>query len=479
MKNMRRLLAFLLVVVFIFVNTIIGFAEEEEKEAKKEDPNVKYIQLVKQYIKQKYKFDVTDEALIEGALDKVIEEHPEVLDTALKGMFETLDQHSVYFDKQEYDSFSVEVGGEFGGIGVSVGKRNGHIAVIAPIEGTPGDRAGLKPGDEILAIDGTDVSEYDTDKAVTLMRGAPGTKVNLGVRRKGDMIYYEITRELIKVNPISHKILENNIGYIKISSFNDNTVINFRQALKEFDKAGIKKVILDVRYNPGGSLQQVVEIAKNFIPDKGPIVHIDYKDPNQKESFYSTLEQKKYDVAILINEGSASASEILAGAIQDSKAGTVIGTKSFGKGTVQNVLPLKKGGAIKLTIARYLTPNGRIIDGDGIHPDIEVKNSTKKADLSDLQAFSYETKPEMGDTGKDVLAAEQRLSKLGYLLNEPDENLDQGTVDAIKSFQTNHKLFAYGVLDLTTQHTLDEVMDKLEEEVDDQLQKAIDVLSTK
>jgi carboxyl-terminal processing protease len=249
-----------------------------------------------------------------------------------------------------------------------------------------------------------------------------------------------------------------------------------QKALTVFDSQKIKKVIIDVRNNPGGSLEQVVEVAKHFVPNRGAIVHIEYKD-NQKQTYYSDLQKTKYEVVVLINEGSASASEILAGAIQDSKAGKIVGVKSFGKGTVQEVLPLRVGGAIKMTIARYLTPNGRAIDGDGIHPDIEVKNIKKKVDANTLEKLSYTVKPTLGDKGKDVLAAEQRLKLLGYDVDEPDEILDEKTFKAIKDFQAEQKLFSYGVLDITTQIALNNAVQDVEIEVDKQLEKAMELLS--
>ncbi|MGE4283767.1 MAG: S41 family peptidase, partial [Clostridia bacterium] len=445
---------------------------------KQEDPNFIFLQNVKEYIKQRYKNDATDASILEGAMRTLLEKHPELLEEAIEGMFNTLDNYSTFFREDEYEQFSTEVDGQFGGIGISVANKDGYITIMSPIDNTPGQRAGLKSADRIIYIDDLDVSKYDVSMAVPLMRGEPGSSIRLGIKREGQdaLLYFDIVRDIIKINPITHEIKQDNIGYIRISDFNANTEEYLSQVLKDFNTHNVEKVIIDVRNNPGGSLKQVIEVAGHFIPNKGPIVHIEYKD-EQKESYYSKLEKAKYEVAVLINEGSASASEILAGAIQDSKVGKVIGVKSFGKGTVQEVLPLRIGGAIKMTIARYLTPNGRAIDGDGIHPDIEVKNYSKKVDLSTFEKLTLTVKPTVGDTGKEVLAAEQRLQILGYDVGEPDELYDEKTFQAVTNFQSEQKLFSYGVLDFTTQKVLNSQAEKVEVVVDRQLEKAIELLA--
>lgn len=471
MKNFKRSIALAITIIILFTGVV--FAQEA-----KTDPNYEYLQRVKEYIMARYKGEITDTRILEGALRKIIEKNPELLEQAIEGMFGTLDQHSTFFYQDQYEQFSTAVDGQFGGIGITVAKRDGNITVLTTLESTPAQRAGLKSGDKIIYINDVDVSAYEVEMAVPLMRGEPGTSVRLGIKREGNdkIIYFDIVRDLIKINPISFEVKQGNIGYIKISDFNANTEEYMQKALTVFDSQKIKKVIIDVRNNPGGSLEQVVEVARHFVPNRGAIVHIEYKD-NQKQTYYSDLQKTKYEVVVLINEGSASASEILAGAIQDSKAGKIVGVKSFGKGTVQEVLPLRVGGAIKMTIARYLTPNGRAIDGDGIHPDIEVKNIKKKVDANTLEKLSYTVKPTLGDKGKDVLAAEQRLKLLGYDVDEPDEILDEKTFKAIKDFQAEQKLFSYGVLDITTQIALNNAVQDVEIEVDKQLEKAMELLS--
>lgn len=488
-KIWSKAFAIILIIVLLFSNSFLVFGEGSEdnvtednaaKETKineKGEANYKYFKKVKDYIEKKYKFEVSSDKLLEGVIEKIIKENPDMLEKALGGMFEKLDEHSTYFSGEEYESFSTSVEGKFGGIGIIVEKNDEYITILAPMDDTPGKRAGLKAADKIVFVNELNITGYDINMAVSLMRGEPGMPVRLGVMRKGfdELLYFDIVRDIIKLNPVAHKVLDGNIGYIRIASFNSNTDEYFDSVLEEFDEQEVDKIIIDVRNNPGGSLEQVVRVASNFVADKGPIVHIEYKD-EEKQTYYSRLEKSKYKVAILVNEGSASASEILAGAIQDSKAGVVIGAKSFGKGTVQEVLPVKTGGAVKMTIARYLTPSGRSIHKEGIRPDIVVKNIMVKVDVSDLDDLVVTRKPTINDKGKDILAAEQRLKLLGYDIETPDEDFDEKTFIAVRNFQAERKLHPYGVLDFTTQIALEEAVYSLEREVDKQLEEAIDFM---
>lgn len=470
-----RITSLLVVVILLFTSMFTVSAAEDKEQ---EDPNIRYIQSLKGFILHYYKMDITESELLEGALKNILKEHPELVNNAVEGMLNSLDEYSTYFDEEEYKQFATDIDGRFGGIGISVEKKGEYITVVSPLDDTPAQRAGLKSGDKIIFVDDTDVTNKETDVVVPIMRGEPGTSVRLGIKREGvdGILYFDIVREIIKVNPISFKVLEDEIGYIKIQTFNSNTEEYLRKALDEFDSKGITKLIIDVRYNPGGSLEQVVDVAKHFVPNKGPIVHIDYKKPEDKQTYYSDIEDSKYQLVVLVNEWSASASEIFAGAIQDSKAGTIIGVKTFGKGTVQQLIPLKKGGAMKLTMAKYLTPSGVAIDGVGIKPDIVVKNEKQKIDVNTLEKLEITRRMELGDTGKDVLAAEQRLKILGYKTEEPDEMLDEETYLVVKNFQSDRGLFPYGVLDITTQIYLENAISDVEIEVDKQLEEAIKVL---
>lgn len=419
------------------------------------------------FIQLNYGHTITEEELVNGAL---------------KGMFSELDPYSKYYNTEEYNELRQDVSGDFGGLGIIITEKDGYITVISPIEGTPAFKAGIKAGDKIIYVDDMDMRNATAKKAVDLTRGEPGTDVKLGVMREGHggILYFNITRDIIEINPITYKILGNNIGYIKISQFNDNTFYNIYKTLIEFDEENVTKIIVDLRNNPGGSLDQVIDVARLFIP-KGPIVHI--KNNNgQIKTYSSFIEKAPYDLAVLVNEGSASASEIFAGAVQDRKAGIIIGTTTYGKGTVQRILSLKRGGGIKLTTAEYLTANKRSIDGKGIEPDIIVQNIDDELmdRLSRIPSFDYTKTDSLDDVGLNVLAAEEILDILGYEPGKIDGVLKYKTYRAIKKFQGDRGLTAKGVLNKETQEELGNALVEYFqlEQNDKQLQKAIKVLSS-
>lgn len=328
--------------------------------------DLEYFLGVMDYIKENYAFEVSDQELLEGAI---------------KGLFYNLDEYSEYYTEEELQMLMEGVSGDFVGIGVYITEKDGYITVVSPIEGSPAEKAGLKPEDKIVFVDGKSMDEISSDEAVSLMKGEKGTKVKLGIKRedKKEILYFDITRDEIKINPVSYKIMDNNIGYIRIAQFNNHVYENLVPVLKEFDKKNISKIIVDLRDNPGGYLDEVVEVSRLFIPN-GPIVHIKYKDGTE-DTYDSYQAKAKYKLAVLVNEGSASASEIFAGAVQDRKVGTIVGVTTFGKGVVQDIIPLTNGDGIKLTVAEYLTPNRRYIHNKGIVPDIVVQNKDTDKDL--------------------------------------------------------------------------------------------------
>lgn len=370
----------------------------------------------------------------------------DLIDGAIKGMFGALDKHSTYYTPKEYESFTTNMTGEFGGLGIYIEKKDDYIQVVSPIKGTPADRAGIKAGDIIRYVDGKDMKGYSTEQGAALMKGTPGTKVTIGIQRAGvaNIIYIELTRELIKINPVEYEIMPDNIGLIKISQFNGNVYDNVAKALNEFKAKNVKGIILDVRNNPGGILDEVIDICKLLIP-KGPIVSIQYK--NQPTEVYSSeLASAPYKLVVLINEGSASASEILAAAIKESGTGKLVGTKTYGKGTVQSVLKLTDGSGMKITVANYLTPKGFSLDGVGIIPDFEVQNVVVDLD-KEFIAIDGKRAMKLNLVGLDVLGLQQRLKKLGYFAVTPDGVYGKTTQTAVKKFQKDNKLKEDGIVD--------------------------------
>jgi carboxyl-terminal processing protease len=310
-----------------------------------------------QIIKARYVEDVPVDTLMTGAI---------------KGMVNSLgDPHSIYMDAKMYKEFMIETEGSFGGVGIVLGAKEKVLTVISPIEGTPGEKAGIKSGDEIVKIDGQDTKGLALDEAVSKIRGPEGTQVTLTIRRGQEVKDYTLTRSNIQIKTVSGKMLPDHIGYIRLSMFNENTGSDLMKKYQELEKEGMKAIVLDLRDNPGGLLDESVKVANKFVP-KGPVVSVITRD-GRRDTSTSNLEAVKYPCVVLVNGGSASASEIVAGAIQDTGSGTLVGTKTYGKGSVQTLMRLDGGAAIKLTIAKYYTPNDRSINGIGIEPDVKVE----------------------------------------------------------------------------------------------------------
>lgn len=296
----------------------------------------------------------------------------DLLSGAVKGAVGAVgDPYSEYLDARTLKEFLIEAKGVFGGVGLVLGIKDKRITVIAPIEGTPADRAGIASGDWIIAINGQPAKDMALDEAVGKIRGKEGTEVILTVGRTGqEPSDYTIIRDTIEIKTVSGKMLEGDIGYIRLTYFNETTGESLAAKLRELEGQGMKAAVLDLRNNPGGILEESVKVAGQFIP-QGPVVSVVTRDGSRRTS-YSQPGGPRYPLVVLINGGSASASEIVAGAVQDTGAGMIVGTRSFGKGSVQSLIPLGDGTAVKLTVARYHTPKDRVINGVGVESDILV-----------------------------------------------------------------------------------------------------------
>jgi len=315
-------------------------------------------------IKRAYVHDVDDKTLLQNAI---------------RGMLSGLDPHSAYLGPEEFSELQESTQGEFGGLGLEVGTENGFIKVVTPIDDTPAARAGLKPHDLIIKLDDTPVKGLSLNKSIELMRGKPDTQIRLTIVREGVDGPFEVTltRALIRVTSVKHKMLEDNYGYIRITQFQLHTGEEVEKSLQALNKQSDGKLhglVLDLRNNPGGVLQAAVEVVDAFITE-GLIVYTEGRLSNSALRFSASEKNPSLGVpvVILINEGTASASEIVSGALQDHKRAVIMGTQSFGKGSVQTVLPLASDRALKLTTALYYTPSGRSIQAQGVSPDIEVR----------------------------------------------------------------------------------------------------------
>ena len=377
--------------------SVQSFAAEKDKKDNETLPvqSIRNMAEVYGQIKANYYQDKSDADLFEGAM---------------KGMVSDLDPHSEYMDKKGYADMKESTSGEFGGLGMEIGQEDGFIKVIAPIEDTPAERAGVKSGDFIAKIDNVSTRGLTTSEAVKKMRGKPGTKITLTLSRKNvdKPIVVNLTRAIIKVKSVRHHLLEPNYGYIRVSQFQERTVAGINEAAKALIKANkgapLKGIILDLRDDPGGLLDGAVGVSAAFLPADAKVVSTKGRDGKEgmvlkarPEDYIRTsgrdpladlpAELKTIPMTVLINSGSASASEIVAGALQDHKRAVVVGTQSFGKGSVQTLIPLSNGSAVKLTTALYYTPNDRSIQAQGIVPDVEVKDKnrtyeSREADLA-------------------------------------------------------------------------------------------------
>ena len=302
------------------------------------------------------------------------------MDSAINGLLQSLDPYSAYMSPEIFKEMQTETSGEFGGLGIEVSMESGVVKVISPIDDTPASRAGIKAGDFIVKINDNQVQGKSLSEAVDLMRGPVGSSIELTVRRRGEKkaLTFNIVREIIQIKSVKAELIEKNIGYLRLTSFNENSAKQIKEEIKKFeDRKNVKAYILDLRNNPGGLLSQAITIS-NFFLDSGEIVSTKSRKSSENRKWFAKqgdLTNGK-TLVVLINYGSASASEIVAGALKDHKRAILLGENSYGKGSVQSIMPLKNDGAIRLTVAKYYLPSGKSISEVGVSPDIEINEET-------------------------------------------------------------------------------------------------------
>ncbi len=382
---MRKFKLLSLLVATFILGFVLGGAGAVQNN--KQEDDYKYLRMftdVLRTVKENYVENTNTKDLIYGALN---------------GMLRSLDPFSAFFTPEQYKEFSQETHGEFGGVGIEIGMEKGRPMVISPIEGTPAFRAGIRSGDVIIEIDGEDTSNMNLIDVVKRIRGKPGTKVVLTLIRKGvdKPIKVELERAIIKVDSVKWTKIDD-IGYIRLSQFTDGVSREVERAIKDLQSKGVKGIILDLRNDPGGLLTEAVGVSDLFLPEGKLIVYTKTRkgEINRYFARRKSVLPENMPLVVLINRGSASASEIVAGALQDHKRAVLVGERSFGKASVQNIIPLEDGSAIKLTIAYYYTPLGRLINKKGIQPDIEVKMTEEQEEK--LQEYIRQKRLE-GATG--------------------------------------------------------------------------------
>jgi carboxyl-terminal processing protease len=352
----------LFILVFLAI-PVIAKDNDSSKSINNKYENLKIFSEVLSLIESSYVEKIDNKDLIEGAIH---------------GLVKTLDPHSSYMPLDAYKDMQVQTSGKFGGLGIEVSMKSGILTVISPIEGTPAFEAGVQPLDKIIKIEDESTLDMTLNDAVSRLRGEIGTAVNITIFREGlkAPLLVKIVRDVVKVQSVKKKIYNNSIGYVKIRSFTKTTSSDLDKALSFLRKKNITKLILDVRNNPGGLLNQAVEVSDRFLKNESLIVYTKGKTEEQNMRFTShdKVSHIQYPMIILVNGGSASASEIVAGALQDLGRAIILGTNTFGKGSVQTIIPLSDGSALRLTTARYFTPGGKVIQENGITPDIIIEN---------------------------------------------------------------------------------------------------------
>jgi len=421
----------LLIAIALMVALNIGASISGPISAKQSDTpyeNLKVFADAFSIVQKNYVEDVDNKDLIYGAIN---------------GMLSSLDPHSSFMPPESFKEMQVETKGRFGGVGIEITMKEGVLTVVSPIEDTPAFRAGIAAGDIIIKIDNVPTKGMTIMDAVKRMRGKKNTKVVLTIYREGEPepIDFPIMRDIIKIKSVKSEVLENSYGYIKVTQFQERTTKDLKKALIKIKKetGTMKGLILDLRNNPGGLLDQAVKISDLFLSE-GLIVYTDGRMDAQKMKFYASEAgtEPQYPIVVIVNAGSASASEIVAGALQDTGRGLILGTKTFGKGSVQTILPMEDGSGIRITTARYYTPNGRSIQAEGITPDLVVEKMVSSVEKNSLVIREKDLKNHMknGDHEEsNKRDKEESNDKKGDTSKEKDDNQIKSALDILKSWE--------------------------------------------
>ncbi|MCJ8006594.1 S41 family peptidase [Lederbergia wuyishanensis] len=464
MKKFKFIMLIFLLVFSTAGITLIALSFGDEKAVSVAIPERK------EFSKLYEAYDMLDEKYYEKV------DHKKLIDGAIAGMVKALDDpYSDYMTKEENEKFQESISASFQGIGAEIQELNGEIVVVSPIKGSPAEKAGLKPNDKIITVDDKNIQGMSANEAVLLIRGEKGTKVTLGIQRPDnhEIIKMTITRDEIPINTVYPEMLENGVAKIQITTFSKHTYDDLTTALKEMEDKGMKSLIIDLRRNPGGLLDQAIGIANLFVPEGKNIVQVEYRDGTIEKTVAKGGKKINVPTVVLIDKGSASASEILAGAVSETVGIPLIGDKSFGKGTVQTADNFEDGSNVKYTMAKWLTPDGNWIHKKGIEPDYKVS----LPEYANLSYIDPDKELKLSSASGEVKSAEEMLKVLGYKPGKIDGFYDTDTEKAVKTFQKDEKLKENGIL---TGETTVKLMNSLTEHIqknDSQVKKAIEVIS--
>lgn len=413
-------------------------------------------------IESQYYTDVDKETLVNGAIN---------------GMIDSLDDpYSDYMDIDEAENFHNVISSSFEGIGAEIQEKDSKIVIVSPIKGSPAEKAGLKPNDVVLSVDGKSLEGLSSTEAVAKIRGKKGTKVALMIQRgQEEPFKVSLTRDTIPIETVYAEMVDNKIAKVHVTSFSDNTFEELTVALEEMQAKGMKGLVLDLRGNPGGIMEQAMQIASMFVPDGKAIFQIEDRNGNKQVVKSENKDVAEFPVVVLVDEGSASASEIVAAAVKESAGIPIVGEKTFGKGTIQTAKDFNDGSNIKYTTGKWLTPNGTWIHKKGIEPDVKVALPS----YAHLTYISPDKELKVGTSSSETKVAEEMLDALGYKPGKVDGIFDESTKSAVIQLQKDAKLEQNGILkDKTTLALMNKLRDKIMAN-DTQLNKAVEILSEK
>ncbi len=467
-----------LFLVLTLVLSVPTFAQEENylKEIQPSS-NAAFFNLVFKDVVNMYQFDVEQTEIYERMLTNMINENPELLDAFFKSLFASFDDYSEFYTADEFEDFMNQLEGVDGGIGVYIEKGNSYVHITGTLPGGAAERAGILAGDDIVSVDGENVEGKSLDYVSYKLRGKIGTPVTVQILRDGVMHEYVLSRTKLSSQTVSYGLLSLDTAYIGIHSFSSSTADEVQKAIEYIDSLGVRKVILDLRDNGGGYVDSAIEIARMFVPEGTIITH--YTKANKVNySYKSYLKQTKYALVTLVNEQTASASEILASALQESGASKLVGARTYGKAVTQSVFKLYADRACKLTTGEYFTRNGNRINKVGIKPDVVVKNMHVKIKNTNMESLQYCSSYTPWTTQEGVSAFKLRLKYLDYNVGEIDNVYGQDFVNAVYTYQSANGLAPTGVLDIVTQIHITNLTDDIMVLVDEQLSTAAELIGS-
>ncbi len=477
-KKVKSVLSLVLSVIMVFSCFVNVLAEDEltayEKMMMKNDIANFVINLSNSYY-----YGVEDVDLLYRALCSCIDLGYYDYDAAIENMMGLLtDEYSEYYTADRFRDVYTNITGEFYGIGVTITLSKEHVVVVSVFPDSPAEKSGILPYDIITSIDGKDISGMSTGDVANLIKREKGNRVELGIERNGRAMTVVSYSDEVNQNPVSYEIMDGKIGYVYISGFSMNLDEFIVPVLKEFEEKGIKDIILDIRNNGGGELNAAIKLAEHFVPE-GVITKLKYRNPekNQDITVENNMTKSPYNLVVLVNENSASASELFTGAVKDRNAGVVIGTTTYGKGSMQSIFTLKTGSAVKYTVAEFHSPNDTRIHTVGIAPDFVVENSTYTVNEAEFQPIDFKKQGDITQ-GNHILAIEERLDALGCFEGEPDMVFDDATREGIRYLQMIKNLEITGNPDVYTLVALNDIVYDFEIANDDQIVAAKNYLLT-